>query len=190
MIEFHGDSTQFGSIVNDETPIRSAFIPSETVGRLLGVETSNFGVPGSTLDEALNNPIYPGGRTFAQHIALSSATVIVANWGINDSFVVGVTAANQKARWESLRDICAGAGKALIIETPNPINFGQQALLAEMADASKTITGVGVADTMAHVLGYFDDWPNAMDNAGVHPQDRLYIWIGVRLARDIERILE
>lgn len=189
MIEFHGDSTQYGTIVNSGSTVRSRFVPSDIVDRLLGVSTSNFSVPGSTLNDALTGAIYPSGRNFSAQIALSSADVIVANWGINDAFLVGITPAIQKTRWETARDICHGYGKAFVIQTANPINLSHNTILGTLVDASKTVENVGISDIYSQVQGYFEDWRTSMDTADVHPNERLYMWIGARMARDLERIM-
>lgn len=182
MIEFHGDSTQAAITVWGTTNHQNTHTPAKLVGQILGVETVNLGVGGSTLQDALTGTIYPGGLNFAQHIAQSNAQIIVANWGINDAYQPGVTAANHAARWQQVSDICAAAGKTFVLETASPIGTGHNAILSNLVAASKTISGAEVVDLNNAILQWYPQWQAHMDTPKIHPNGIMYAWIGTMLA--------
>lgn len=182
MIEFHGDSTQKGETVWGTTINQNAHTPAKLAGQILGVETVNLGVGGSTLQGALTGAIYPGGLNFAQHIAQSSAQIIVANWGINDAYLPGVTPAAHAARWQQVSDICAAAGKTFVLETASPIGTGHNAILSNLVAASKTISGAEVVDLNNAILQWYPQWQAHMDTPKIHPNGIMYAWIGTMLA--------
>ena len=182
MIEFHGDSTQAGITVWGTTPVQTAHTPAKLVGKIIGVPAVNLGVGGSTLQDALMGTIYPGGRTFEQHIAQSSAQIIVANWGINDAYMPGVTPSAHATRWQQVSDICAAAGKTFVLETASPIGTGHNALLSSLVAASKTISGAEVVDLNNAILDWYPEWIAHMDTPLVHPNSIMYAWIGTVLA--------
>jgi hypothetical protein len=182
MIEFHGDSTQAGITVWGTTTHENTHTPAKLVGQILDVETVNLGVGGSTLNDALTGTIYPGGLNFAQHIAQSSAQIIVANWGINDAYQPGVTAANHAARWQQVSDICAAAGKTFVLETASPIGVSHNSILSNLVAASKTITGAHIADINVAVSQWYPQWQAHLDTPKIHPNGIMYAWIGCTMA--------
>lgn len=182
MIEFHGDSTQKGETVWGTTINQNTHTPAKLVGQILGVETVNLGVGGSTLQDALTGTIYPGGLNFAQHIAQSNARIIVANWGINDAYQPGVTAANHAARWQQISDICSAAGKTFVLETASPIGVPHNAILGNLVAASKTISGATVVDVNNGILQWYPQWQAHLDTPKIHPNGIMYAWIGTMLA--------
>lgn len=181
-IEFHGDSTQLGMTVWGATNHQNTHTPAKLVGQILGVETVNLGVGGSTLQQALTTGLYAGGRTFAQHIAQSNAQIIVANWGINDAYIPGVTPANQEARWQEVSDICAAAGKVFVLETPNPIGTAHNAILSGLVASSKTITGARFVDVHGAITQWYPQWDAHLDTPKIHPNGIMYAWIGTMVA--------
>lgn len=182
MIEFHGDSTQTGITVWGPTNHQNTHTPAKLVGQILGVEAVNLGVGGSTLQDALTGTIYPGGLNFAQHIAQSSAQIIVANWGINDAYQPGVTAANHAARWQQVSDICAAAGKTFVLETASPIGVPHNAILSNLVAASKTINAAHVVDVNNGISQWYPQWSAHLDTPKIHPNGIMYAWIGTMLA--------
>lgn len=189
MIEFHGDSTQRGITVWGTTPHQNTHTPAKLVGQILGVETVNYGVGGSTLQDALTGTIYPGGLNFAQHIAQSDAQIIVANWGINDAYLPNVTPANHKARWQQVSDICAAADKTLVLETATPIGTGHNTILSSLVSASKTVTGAHIADINSAISLWYPQWVGHLDTPLIHPNGVMYAWVGCTLADMLQGVV-
>ena len=188
-IEFHGDSTQRGSIYWAPDTTYAKYAPCPMTSILHGVETVNLGVGGSTLKDALTGTIYPGGLNFADHIALSDADVIVTNWGINDAFLSDITSASHIARYQQIASICAAANKKLVIVTPNPVNNHRNWVVTNLANACKTVPCDKVVDINGAVQTWYPQWSAHMDSSTVHPNAIMYTWIGTIVAEALAEFI-
>lgn len=180
-IEFHGDSTQVGASIYGGVVSTASVRVSDFVARAYPCLTvQNYGRGGSTLRDALTTSLYPAG-TFAQHIAQSDADVIVANWGINDAYSVNYPTSAYVADWQTATNICTGACKKLIIQTPNPISVAHDALLAPLVAASAGVTSAGRIDIYTAIKRWYPQWSAHLSD-GIHPNTIMYLYIGKMIA--------
>jgi hypothetical protein len=205
-IEFHGDSTQYGStLAGDMTYIQTPVPPSKYVKMMCGeLKTAganvitNLAVPGSTAREALTTKKLYANRSknFAEHIATSSANIIICNWAINDNFVVGHSSTQLIADYLELKKIVIDAGKVFIAETSNPLkiytngvlNATRNQMIAQYAtallDAGKNYN-FPVIDTFNAVSKWYPDFGKNLQD-GVHPDAIMYGFIGQYVYRFLD----
>ena len=111
IVHCYGDSTQAGVSVWGGKPYQEKLPPAAIANALLPDTTVvNKGVGGTQLAQYAT-------EAFAAEIRDSDADVIVANWGINDCFIPGLTAYQHRERWKFLAAAAKSAGKTFIIQT-------------------------------------------------------------------------
>ena len=194
-IGLYGDSTQVGASVYAGVVHQAEWTPAKIVQMMLdhkygaGVHVvSNYGIGGSTISGALGTTIFPGGKTFAQHMAAQSDDIIVANWGINDAYLPGYTAANHKAHYTTLKNAVETAGKVFVYQSPNPLNMPHDPILSTNDAAVKTIAGIKLADINSQIKSVYPQWAYHLSD-GVHPNSIMYAFMGEMLFNRIDALL-
>jgi lysophospholipase L1-like esterase len=176
IIEFHGDSTQVGVSVYGGAASPAPVAPWQFVAAQTGMDCRCFARGGETLADAL--AWLPG------HLAKSQAGMIVANWGINDSFTPGLTNAAQAANWHKLAELCAG--KKLVIETPNPVSDPVRSeMISGLVQSSRGIQGAAYVEQFDAITRWYPNWKNHMSD-GVHPNSIMYLFKGMVLTQGIK----
>lgn len=182
-IDLYGDSTQVGVSVWGGTaylnPLTPAIMLQMLLDRDYGAGThqvTNLGIGGSTLASALTTALYPSGNIL-QSITARQADIVVANFGINDAYISGITGAAHKGRYETLRNHVLGTGAEFVFETTNPTTSNHDATMVTISDAVKTISGIKVCDVRAAVTTWYPQWSLHMSDPN-HPNGIMYMWIG------------
>lgn len=191
-IALYGDSTQAG--VTAWGPVEIP--PSKFLDALLKQEfgaahtIANRGIGGASIYTAMNSPnggIYPEGNIL-QSIDAHDDDIIIANFGINDVFLPGNTAALHANLYSVLKGAVEARGKRFIYEAPNPI-VGDHASLLESYDAAvKVIPGTDVLDVMGATKMWYPNWAAHLSD-GMHPNGILYYWVGHLLFGKLRPIL-
>jgi hypothetical protein len=201
-IEFHGDSTQWGSTpAGDMTYIQTPVPPSKYVKMMCAENKTaganiitNLAVPGSTAREALTTKkLYTGNtKNFSEYLATSPANVVICNWAINDNFVVGHSSLQLIADYLELKAIVQGLGKTFIAETSNPLkiynNDPRNRMVAQYASAlleAGQNYNFPVIDTFNAITRWYPDFGKNLSD-GVHPDAILYGFIGQYVYRFLD----
>ncbi len=186
VIDYYGDSTVWGWVAGSsgariETPAPEAFaaaLPAspENVVR-------NEGVNGSTACDLLNGTdgVHPQWRA---QMELSDATHVILNHGINDrkSYDIG----QYRSCLRELVRIAREQGKAVVLETPNPITSeGLDTYVQAMHDvALAQDPDVPVIDQHAYLIERLGDASvDSIIPDGEHPDQATYILKGQYAAR-------
>jgi hypothetical protein len=179
IIEFHGDSTQVGVSVYGGAASPAPVAPWQFVAGQTGMDCRCFARGGETLADALK--WLPG------HLAKSQAGMIVANWGINDSFTPGLTNAAQAANWHKLAELCAG--KKLVIETPNPVaDPVRSEMIAGLVQSSRGIPSAAYVEQFDAITRWYPNWKSHLSD-GVHPNSIMYLFKGSVLLQGMKPII-
>lgn len=128
LIEWYGDSTTNGvTFVNNEY-IKLENSEANIVGRMLAqkfpgrsITVRSLGAGGTTAAQLLNG-IVRYKNTFEKQMKLSSADIVIINFGINDAYTPNYSSEKFGNDIQSLVSSAKRHGKRIILETPNPIN--------------------------------------------------------------------
>lgn len=181
-ILFCGDSTMAGSVWRGPGYAISADnIPSAVATRLGNAHIcENAGVGGSTSPEWL----YGGGSistTWSTRMAATDARIVVINTSINDAFLPGLTYADHQWCYAEFARITRAAGKKIVFQAPNPINYPTHIQrLWEFQNAMRiTATGlnVPVINMWDVIVAAAPHWITMLPDA-IHPSDDLYRLMG------------
>lgn len=202
VIDYYGDSTIWGQdpagtgIQLTSNP--PAVLQSELTSRCgFPVMVRNFGVPSSRIGDALegNNAFYA--QPFADAIKVSTARLVIANYGINDARLQ-TSIATYGVNMRAMGQIVIASGKTFVYETPNPVvdGFqpaiwaGENAYLGRQIDsgvAAAAELGAPVVSQYAYfmslgnLLAYFPD--------GVHPNSTTIATKVIRVADVLKPIV-
>lgn len=194
-IGLYGDSTQLGISNNGGVTTQNEYPPSKVVQMMLDEKygpyrhfVSSYGVGGSTIISAMDTPLYSG-KNFTQHMQCHWDDIIVANWGINDSYVAGNTPAAHKSYYTALKSTIEGCGKKFLYESPNPMNNTHDPIMASLDTAVKQISGISVADVSWQTRAYYPQWAVHLSD-GVHPNQIMYFWIGLVLFKGVDSLIQ
>jgi hypothetical protein len=150
----------------------------------------NFGIGGSTLAGVRANPSYDGGKTLFQHIADECADVVVANWGINESFDPVYNTNHHLWNYQATKSYVEGLGKLFFFETPNPImdngTGAHMPGLRSLTDSVLTISGLKVAPVLWSIESGYPSWSAHLDEPKIHPNSIMATYIGQVLYNAIE----
>jgi len=115
----------------------------------------------------------------------------VANWGINDAYVVGNTAEAHKTYYTCLKNFVEASGKKFFYESPNPLNNTHDPAMVALATGVKTIPNItaGIIDVSWQTRMYYPQWAAHLDDC-IHPNQIMYLWIGFLLFKSIDPYLQ
>jgi GDSL-like Lipase/Acylhydrolase family len=187
IIALHGDSTQYGYGMqfNPATMLQMQIDKSCGVGAHTVVNKAWGGTTAQQALSALPTSGMYDGKTFASYIASAPEDIIIANWGINDNFILG------KGKWWYAYDhtqmarIAKSWSKIYIAETSNPLWY-QVDRNASIAEWAATLVVVGaiegypVFDAHTAITTGFPFW-NAHLPDGIHPNQSLHFFTSWRL---------
>lgn len=175
LIEFYGDSTQWGW--DSGNNIR-AIHPSADFVNIPGYYNANLGVISTDTTDLINgsSTVLP----WSTRIRQSTASVIVVNHGINDSNKISL---DQYA--DNLRVIASearAAGKRIFFETSNPATAAIAPNLSQYVQRMRDVAAeinVQVIDVNQYMTGFIGGNPitDYMPD-GVHPNQATYQAIG------------
>lgn len=202
VIDYYGDSTIWGQdpagtgIQLTSNP--PAVLQSELTSRCgFPVMVRNFGVPSSRIGDALegNNAFYA--QPFADAIKVSTARLVIANYGINDARLQ-TSIATYGVNMRAMGQIVIASGKTFVYETPNPVvdGFqpaiwaGENAYLGRQIDSgvaaaaelgSPVVSQYAYFMSLGNLLAYFPD--------GVHPNSTTIATKVIRVADVLKPIV-
>ncbi|MCS3741999.1 SGNH/GDSL hydrolase family protein [Rhizobium sp. BK661] len=194
-IGLYGDSTQMGLSRQGNVSVQNEFPPSKTLQMMLdqkygaGIHcVSNYGIGGSTIIQALDTPLFEG-KNVVQHMDCHCDDIVVANWGINDAYVVGNTANAHKAYYTCLKNFVEAREKRFIYESPNPLNNSHDQIMVALDTGVKAITSLTIADISWQTRMYYPQWAAHLDD-GIHPNAILYFWVGMVLFKTVDSVIQ
>lgn len=184
VIEFYGDSLTFGSIAGPSGELtRLAVPPVRRAQDLLGASALcvDLSLPGATVADALAGvAMMPFGR-FAEHVASTSASVLVIRYGGADA-VRGTPLADFERDLGEMVTLAQAAGKTVllvgVIATTSGVTDDFDTAVERIADAF----GTGFVDVRTVPF----TWPGDLAD-GVHPaqdwSDRITVLMVGSLAK-------
>lgn len=194
-IGLYGDSTQKGLSVEGSTSVQNDYPPSKVLQMMLdqkygaGVHSvSNYGIGGSTIIQALDTPLFDG-KNVVQHMDCHADDIVIANWGINDAYVVGNTATAHASYYTAMKTFVEARAKKFIYESPNPLNNTHDPILVSLDTGVKSITGLTIIDVSWQTRMYYPQWAAHLDDT-IHPNQILYLWIGLLLFKGVDTYLQ
>lgn len=198
VIDYYGDSTIWGSMafhtgtqVQDNPPK----ILQQELTRRCGfpVAVNNLAVPGTYASQLLYGTSEYGNKPFSVRMAASSANLVIpGGYGMNDANGYA-DPPSYTAHMTELVKIALGAGKRVMLETPNRAimnGYVPQSIvdsIPKYADAMKQVGatfGVPVIDQFTPYAGTPDQFPD-----GVHPSESIYIDKAMRMANALKPIV-
>lgn len=166
VVEFYGDSLTFGSISGPAGELTRLDVPPVRRAQELLVDAAvcvDLSLPGATVRDALDGvAMMPFGR-FAEHVATTTATVLVVRYGGADA-LRGTPLADFERDLAELVRLAQAAGKTVllvgVIATTTGATDDYDLIVERTADA----TGTGFVDVRAVPVTLPDDLADA-----VHP---------------------
>lgn len=178
-IAMYGDSTAYGLTlangVHSQSPYNEPASLQWAMQQQFGpvVTVENHGVPGSTCPEILWGTA-PVTKSWAVEMANSNADIVTANPGINDAFLPNESNADFTFCMGQLAQIAKQYGKTFVIETPNPIDYGQNANIGSLVHDEQSL-GVPMIDQWNNIQSTVPNWATYLPDH-VHPDDDLYAY--------------
>lgn len=181
VIEWYGDSTtlgttfengKYGDAKSSEPELVQSMLRSK-LGRG-SVIIKNRASGGTTANQLILGTVNYK-TPFAQQVAKGRADIVVINFGINDAYTPGYSAAKYDADLTEMIRIVKAAGKVVVIETTNPIdNLHNETLWAYQHQASATAQrlGVPVINQWSEMMK-LPDWQSYLGDK-IHPTSRGY----------------
>lgn len=182
IIELHGDSTQRGGL---QPPRPYSLRPVELLQGLLDKYAGlavwhvvDKAIGAQSAKEAMTEPQVPyGDKTFPEWMQLSTAEIVVANWGINDAADATIDQWQFASYHRSARDWCLATNKTFVSETANPVTISPS-LTARVNEFNTRLKeqaafwGWPVVDTDACVRA-IPGWEGLIPD-GLHPSAMVY----------------
>lgn len=186
VIEYHGDSTVWGYRSNTDAELVDVPAPAAFAADLPGYhEVRNMGVNRTTACDLLEGTgpydvLWEQYTSWQDHMAVSDATVVIINHGINDMSAYDTT--RYRSCLNQLVDVAQANGKVVILETPNPVadaSDGRQ--IIDYVEAMREVAeqqGAYLIDQYAQLREEFEANPTEVCPDGVHPSEEVYIQKG------------
>ena len=173
VIDAQGDSTMWGTLVNNGVASQSTNPPTARLQTLLraqlgpNVTVENHAQPGSTIENALN-----GVAQYKTPYTPGPEQIVIANWALNDLFQFVDVATYRNSLMQFVTQVRA-AGKVVVLEEPNP-----ETTPLDVAPYVQAMDDVAAQMNVPLVkqFDYIKSLPNwqSMLGDGIHPNDDLY----------------
>lgn len=177
IIEYHGDSTIWGhnSIDGNRVTTTAPMQFSTALGGVYDVRNEGVGST-STSDLLAGDGVH---APWATYVNTSSAKVFIVNHGINDNYGGTTTPQQYKDNLITIVNLARGAGKQIILETPNPINSYPMGAYYDAMRAVATELNVPLIDQHQYLMTYLNGQPiQDICPDGTHPSQATYILKG------------
>jgi len=193
----YGDSTQMGLSRQGTVTVQNEFPPWKVLQMMLDQKygegehsVSGYGIGSTTIIQALDTPLFDG-KNVVQHMDCQTDDIIVANWGINDAYVVGNTASAHKTYYTALKNFVEARSKKFFYESPNPLNNSHDSTMVALDTGVKTIPNItaGLVDVSWQTRMYYPQWAAHLDD-GIHPNQIFYFWVGLLLFKGIDAYIQ
>lgn len=177
LIEMYGDSTTWGQeLVNGEWVQSASNVPSVLQSKYpTGVTVVNCGIGGLTMPQMVQGAA-PATKAWDATMRDSHANVVTLNFGINDASQTWEDDTNIVYYINQLISIAQAHGKAVVVETSNPINTPQYNRLSQVSYLIRTVShqrSLVLADHHAWIQTGIPNWTTLLPD-GVHPNAALY----------------
>lgn len=181
LVEWYGDSTTNGVTFKNNEYIKleqteARIVQSKLAGEYpsVDIEIISKGAGGTTASQLLNGSERYKNK-FPAQMEISKADIVVINFGINDAYVPGNSPEKFGNDLASLIEAAKASGKAVIIETPNPINKEHNQVLWAYQNQISVVgdkAGVPVIPQWSAMMRR-DDW-RALLSDEIHPTQEGY----------------
>lgn len=176
IIDAEGDSTMYGlQMVNGQFVQSAHPVPVLVQARLQaqfgpGITVNNNGAPGANSNDELQGNVHYSTPLQAR-LAVSHAQVVLENFGINDAYL---PAAQYRSNLLAFIDLVRASGKLPVLEEPNPVCSGHEALDERVAilDEVAAEKSVPLVKQYAYIKA-LPNWQGLLTDC-VHPRDELY----------------
>lgn len=206
VIDYYGDSTIRGyeSYTGAQVATSAPDAFAAEVRKTAAHTVNNLGVDGQTSCQLLRGPLQSadnpipnstGGKTWAELMRDSRATVVMLNHGINDHNPPSASAAARRtpdqyaACLNDLARIARAAGKIVVFETPNPVSASGLEVYAQRMRSLASQQGIPLIDQHTYLTGVLAGRdPSALMPDGTHPDQPTYRLKGQYAAAEFQKI--
>jgi lysophospholipase L1-like esterase len=191
VIDAEGDSTMYGLETVDGRFVQSAHpVPALVQAQLRGWFGANLtvnpnGSSGANLNVELNGTDNYS-TPLSARLAASRARIVIENFGINDAYLPADT---YRANLIRFVDTVRASGKLPVLEEPNPVCVGHEAL-DQLVGILNTVAG----DKAVPLVKQYDaikalpGWQSMLTDC-VHPNDALYAFKAGREAEALAQVI-
>jgi lysophospholipase L1-like esterase len=190
-IDAEGDSTMYGLETVNGQFVQSASPPPRLVQARLrelfgaAITVNGYGSPGANLRVELagtDNYSTP----LQARLAVSRAQIVIENFGINDAYL---PAEEYRTNLVRFVDTVRASGKLPVLEEPNPVCVGHEALDELVAILNQVAREKAVPLVKQYdAIKALPNWQALLTDC-VHPGDELYAFKAAREAEALAQIL-